>query len=145
MHWRYLVLVSLSVPCSGYSTSVPVASLPPPLPPRRKRELSLADLSSRVQQAPDAPQLPPRNTSPPPRPPRRDQTLPRMHSASLLHGPLPPDVPLPRRNSSVDSPPPPPPPATLPRRLPVTGETAAEGFTRIGAALDRGERRQGAE
>ena len=104
-------------------------------------------MSARVQQAPDAPQLPPRNSSPPPRPPRRDQTLPRMHSASLLHAHLPPEVPPPRRNSSVDSPPlpPPPPPATLPRRLPATGDVAAEAFTRMGMTVDRGERDGGME
>ncbi|XP_043192883.1 son of sevenless homolog 2-like isoform X2 [Amphibalanus amphitrite] len=134
-----VVLGTASSNCSsGYGTltSLP-PPLPPPLPPRRKRELSLADVSARVQQAPDAPELPPRNSSPPPRPPRRDQTLPRMHSASLLHAHFPPDVPPPRRNSSVDSPPlPPPPPATLPRRLPVTGDPATDPFSRMG--MDRG-------
>lgn len=56
---------------------------PPPLPPRRKRELSVEELSpNKVQQAPDAPQLPPRESVKPPIPPRRESssTLPRPHN-----------------------------------------------------------------
>lgn len=61
---------------------------PPPLPPRgRKREPSIGDTSPKVKQAPDAPELPPRDVSPPPIPPRT-ATLPRMHSSGgLQHGP----------------------------------------------------------
>ena len=44
----------------------PLSPLPPPLPPRRKRESSLGDVSPKVKQAPDAPLLPPRDSSPPP-------------------------------------------------------------------------------
>lgn len=61
---------------------------PPPLPPRvRKREPSVGDTSPKVKQAPDAPELPPRDVSPPPIPPRI-ATMPRMHtSMGLQHGP----------------------------------------------------------
>uniref|UniRef100_A0A0P4W486 Ras-GEF domain-containing protein n=1 Tax=Scylla olivacea TaxID=85551 RepID=A0A0P4W486_SCYOL len=61
---------------------------PPPLPPRApKREPSVGDTSPKVKQAPDAPELPPRDVSPPPIPPRT-ATLPRMHSSmGLQHGP----------------------------------------------------------
>nr|XP_045604246.1 son of sevenless homolog 2-like isoform X1 [Procambarus clarkii] len=61
---------------------------PPPLPPRvRKREPSIGDTSPKVKQAPDAPELPPRDVSPPPIPPRTS-TLPRMHSSGgLQHNP----------------------------------------------------------
>lgn len=60
---------------------------PPPLPPRRKREPSIGETSPKVKQAPDAPELPPRDQSPPPIPPRTS-TLPRMHSSGgLQHGP----------------------------------------------------------
>nr|XP_053641752.1 son of sevenless homolog 2-like [Cherax quadricarinatus] len=63
-------------------------ALPPPLPPRvRKREPSIGDTSPKVKQAPDAPELPPRDVSPPPIPPRT-ATLPRMHSSGgLQHNP----------------------------------------------------------
>ncbi|KAF2354409.1 Ras guanine-nucleotide exchange factors catalytic domain [Trinorchestia longiramus] len=62
----------------GHLTGDPA---PPPLPPRgppRRRETSLGDTSPKVQQAPDAPQLPPRDASPPPLPPRTS-TLPHKH------------------------------------------------------------------
>ncbi|CAM1325467.1 SOS1 (predicted) [Pycnogonum litorale] len=91
-----------------HSTSNPL--LPPPLPPRRKRESSAGDTSPKVKQAPDAPMLPPRDPSPPPLPPRRDlqsgSTLPRMHSSSQIQARnVPSDVTLPRRNSSTEVPP----------------------------------------
>ncbi|CAL4060931.1 unnamed protein product, partial [Meganyctiphanes norvegica] len=61
------------------------ASNPPPLPPRTKRLTSLGDTSPKVKQAPDAPELPPRDMSPPPIPPR-SSTLPRMpHTSSGGH------------------------------------------------------------
>lgn len=45
--------------------------VPPPLPPRRReRKESDAAHLAQIQQAPDAPQLPPRDMSPPPLPPR---------------------------------------------------------------------------
>lgn len=46
--------------------------MPPPLPPRVKRKESSGEgsQSSQVRQAPDAPRLPPRDSSPPPLPPR---------------------------------------------------------------------------
>uniref|UniRef100_A0A1L8DMM0 Putative guanine-nucleotide releasing factor n=1 Tax=Nyssomyia neivai TaxID=330878 RepID=A0A1L8DMM0_9DIPT len=45
--------------------------VPPPLPPRiRRREPLEGAQSAQVKQAPDAPQLPPRDLSPPPLPPR---------------------------------------------------------------------------
>jgi len=66
-------------------------SLPPPLPPRRKRESSVGDTSPKVKQAPDAPMLPPRDSSPPPPlPPRLQPTssLPRAHSIAALSRPV---------------------------------------------------------
>ncbi|KAA0186828.1 hypothetical protein HAZT_HAZT011552 [Hyalella azteca] len=57
------------------------AAPPPPLPPRvppRRRETSLGDTSPKVQQAPDAPELPPRDVTPPPLPPRT-ATLSHKH------------------------------------------------------------------
>ena len=81
----------------------PLSPLPPPLPPRRKRESSVGDTSPKVKQAPDAPMLPPRDSSPPPPlPPRREAgstapnlpTLPRAHSvAALSSRPVPFPVP----------------------------------------------------
>lgn len=45
--------------------------VPPPLPPRRReRKESDAAHLAQIRQAPDAPQLPPRDISPPPLPPR---------------------------------------------------------------------------
>lgn len=96
--------------------------LPPPLPPRsRKREQSIGDTSPKVKQAPDAPLLPPRDSSPaPPLPPRSTfigGTLPRMTPTSSTQrenlGSLP------RRNSALEmacSSTPPPPPTIVPRR-----------------------------
>ncbi|XP_063702733.1 protein son of sevenless [Culicoides brevitarsis] len=43
---------------------------PPPLPPRQTTRIQKTETSHHVQQAPDAPQLPPRDKSPPPLPPR---------------------------------------------------------------------------
>lgn len=87
--------------------------LPPPLPPRRKRESSVGDTSPKVKQAPDAPMLPPRDPSPPPLPPRRTMlaaatgvTLPRMHSTSQIPLRMATELTLPRRNSSIEVPPP---------------------------------------
>lgn len=93
----------------GPSTTVN-SVLPPPIPPRR-------NTSPQVKQAPDAPLLPPRDSSPPPLPPRRDlaaaagNTLPRLVSPTGIR-----DSPgtLPRRNSSIDMSM--PPPAVAPRR-----------------------------
>ncbi|KAK7068661.1 hypothetical protein SK128_012882, partial [Halocaridina rubra] len=76
-------------PISSAPAATPVSQVPPPpLPPRvRKREPSIGDTSPKVKQAPDAPELPPRDVSPPPIPPRTS-TLPRMHSSGVLqHGP----------------------------------------------------------
>ncbi|KAK4312540.1 hypothetical protein Pmani_016051 [Petrolisthes manimaculis] len=99
------------------STSSPQAP-PPPLPPRRKREPSVGDTSPKVKQAPDAPELPPRDVSPPPIPPRiNTNTLPPPHHRppppTFLTAPVPPPPPLQphyppqdsphhRRNNSVD-------------------------------------------
>ncbi|XP_076042569.1 son of sevenless homolog 2-like isoform X2 [Oratosquilla oratoria] len=95
----------------------PHAQGPPPLPPRgRKREPSVGDTSPKVKQAPDAPELPPRDVSPPPIPPR-NATLPRMHSSGgvlfhqgslhLHHRPSPPMPPPPARPQHQLDPPPP--------------------------------------
>lgn len=126
-------LPAMSINIAGSSNNTIVPSLPlssslqpPPLPPRRKRELSLGDTSPKTKQAPDAPILPPREMSPPPLPPRRDLsgsgTLPRTHSSSHLTSPhrpscawgsLPADTTLPRRNSALEMSLAPPP---MPRR-----------------------------
>lgn len=87
------VTVNPHIPIPAAAAAVAAAAStpqvpPPPLPPRvRKREPSIGDTSPKVKQAPDAPELPPRDVSPPPIPPRTS-TLPRMHSSGgLQHGP----------------------------------------------------------
>lgn len=52
-----------------------MAPPPPPLPPRvRRRDSSTSAAAAQHRQAPDAPQLPPRDISPPPLPPRTVQS-----------------------------------------------------------------------
>ncbi|XP_014673942.1 PREDICTED: son of sevenless homolog 1-like [Priapulus caudatus] len=78
-----VVTGTVTPPVQQSQPPVPPVQQPPPLPPRRKRELSVEELSpNKVQQAPDAPQLPPRESVKPPIPPRRESssTLPRPHN-----------------------------------------------------------------
>ena len=50
------ISLSPGPPVPAYTPSNrPLSPLPPPLPPRRKRESSLGDVSPKVKQAPDAP------------------------------------------------------------------------------------------
>lgn len=59
----------------------------PPLPPRSRRKELSKDLihSAQIKQAPDAPQLPPRDLSPPPLPPRTSLS---GNNTQWLHGGL---------------------------------------------------------
>ncbi|KAL3271133.1 hypothetical protein HHI36_021630 [Cryptolaemus montrouzieri] len=55
---------------------------PPPIPPRRRRDSPEISSPQQMKQAPDAPMLPPRESSPPPLPPRRETGLsPSSHSS----------------------------------------------------------------
>lgn len=85
--------------------------VPPPLPPRR-RERHVNDRDQRSaaqsQQAPDAPELPPRDISPPPVPPRiftkpfRGETILREHNLQPMNlQPLNTSMLILRRNSAL--------------------------------------------
>ena len=108
MDFHFFTDVPLYANNSNYGTlSDPPIFAPPPVPPRRRRESSLGDVSPKpVQQASDAPALPPRDSPLPPRPPRRDMhhgTLPRAQSMTLTNKQSPAMFgTLPRRNSDRD-------------------------------------------
>ncbi|XP_059616902.1 protein son of sevenless [Phlebotomus argentipes] len=60
--------------------------VPPPLPPRIKRREPLEGAqSAQVKQAPDAPQLPPRDLSPPPLPPRHHLARAQPEAAGVYN------------------------------------------------------------
>ncbi len=119
-HWvnvcYFVFAASLSTTVSSNSSGIflsnlPSGDMPPPLPPRRKRDSSLGfgDMSP-IRQAPDAPVLPPRDGAPPlpPRQTSSHNTLPRAQSMTLARPPFPSSasMTLPRRNSDREYPPP---------------------------------------